>query len=191
MKFELDLSDTLVRKLRALNILVGGDPRALPEFVAQLINKTVTDAIVQSATGDIDLPETPAAPAHLSRTTPSRSAAPQPLRPQEDLSGISEGLGDEEEEEIKGETDPMAMVPRRGALSEDQVDRDMSVEDPGHEAKTEAPNSADPDMRAEEEFASILGVEVPAEPTTPKNRGKRRVDTRRVTGFTGAERNAF
>jgi len=84
--------------------------------------------------------------------------------PFSDITGISDGLSDEEEEEadpepqtIEGESRADALVPEEGGLTDKDLEKDMEVENPGTEAKAEA-TFADTMRDADKVFAEVAGI---------------------------------
>lgn len=171
MRIELEITERLVRKIRTLNMLLGGHHENFEGFLSQLLDNAVSSAII----GELGLLEGPAEQEPRSYET----------RP-DDASGISDGLGDEEDSEppapVRSMTD---VIPRRGGLTDQVLDDDMMVADPEHEAKADAA-SFEADIlsdTAESLFADLAGLpapEVRKKKSPVKLRG-------RVTPFNGHE----
>lgn len=139
---EFELSDKVFRKMKALLVLRGGDS----------FESLLSDMLERAAdTGILEHIESSAAAGRLQNLTPSLPP-PQAIRRsrqapqyQEDLmdpTGIADGLGDDDPDT----PEPVSMndtIPHRGGLTEADLDRDMEVEDPEHEAKGEATPDSD------------------------------------------------
>lgn len=172
MMLELDVSDNLVKKIRALNQLVGGDPRSLPTYIVSLLDKTVSAAIIEMVESPLNV-EPPAAARIIRRkplVTPrqQQSYDPAPHYEPDDMSGISAGLGDDEPEDdeadesqkLRPEEDP-ARSTVKGGITEDDLDKDMEVADPEHEAKMDAPKLNNSGKSPEEEFLDLTDIRRP------------------------------
>ena len=166
MIVELDIPPGLLKKIKALNILSDGDTGSTEQYLVNLLDKTVSHEIA-SAVGVGPAASAPAAVVH--------QAVPA-VRPDMDVTEISDGLGDdfnyddeELENSIPGETDPEALIPkpraghlRSGAVTDDMLEHDTDVEDPDHEAATEAPSTFADEVNAENAFANAAGLPSPA-----------------------------
>lgn len=159
MQLNLEISERMVRKLRALNILEGGHtPESIEALVIVLLEKTVDNQIkshlVEETESDAEV--------KFQYTTKQyiRKPVEKYQRMDTDESGMSDGLGDFEEDMPKPEEDEEAFVPKKGGLSDRQLDADMDVEDPEHEAKAEAA-AYPPDVRAEDILANMVGIPFP------------------------------
>jgi len=175
MRIELDISERLVRKIRALNMLLGGQSTNFEELLSALLERSVSEAIA----GELGLFDAPEQAAPLE--------APPSLR-EDDVTGISDGLGDEEEEEDPAPPAPVRsmtdVIPRRGGLTDKVLDDDMTISDPEHEAKADAASFVEEFFSdtAENLFADLAGL--PA----PETKRRRQLKLRgRVTPFNGLE----
>jgi len=197
MQIDLNIPEPLIRKIRALNILVQGSAD-IESLLVSLIEQTVNSAIIEA----LESGETPELQAKRQKQDSwSKTAAPpQPDHDfdfnEQDATGISDGLGDDEEDEPLAPTrDPEAFVAKQGGLTDDILDRDMQVRDPSHEAKVDAGTFADEirGQSAEEAFSAISGLpsvsfEYEEDPRISKR--KKRVNSRaRVSAFDGREEN--
>lgn len=154
MQVELDLPESLIRKMKALNILLGENSNApsFENFIIDKLEESVTEAIYQAVDSG-------------KRPTVMRPA-PQDERKSyyHDASEIAEGLGDFDEEEPEPVKDEMELIPSKskGGVTPQDLDHDMDIDDPEHEAKAEA-IPATPSQKAEEIFANVTGLPIPAE----------------------------
>ena len=162
MKLELDIPESLVKKIKAYHALSGEDIEAL---VVSTLDKAVTGAIMEKMGGGLDAAPS-AVNGHVLRQEKQR----------QDHSAVTDGLGDddelfeEEEEEGGSITDEVEggevlhgaedLVPDSGGLTEEALDRDMVVEDPENEAVAESTGSFADEIssgrNAEEMFAANL-----------------------------------
>lgn len=161
MQLNLEISERMFRKLRALTVLESGHtPESIEALVTVLLEKTVDNQIKSHLLEDPELPVE--AKQYTVRQAPRapRVHVPMYQRMDTDESGMSEGLGDFDEDMPQPEEDEEAFVPKKGGLSDRQLDSDMDVEDPEHEAKAEAAVYP-PDVRAEDILANVVGIPFP------------------------------
>lgn len=149
-KLTINISDRVIRKLKALSALEGyTSPNQMESLASTVFEGALDDSIR----------------CHLhSSNVPARQveAVPNPevhdRHRYSDHDEFSDGLGDTVEydsKEPEPETDAYAMVPSKGGLSDKDLEQDMSVEDPQHEAKAEPPRRQRPDDNADDLFADI------------------------------------
>jgi len=153
MQVELDLPESLIRKMKALNVLLGDTAKAsgFESFVVDKLEEYVTSAILV-ALGNPALPS-PLAPPHRSNYY-------------HDASEIAEGLGDDDldEEEPTPVGNMYDLLPKKGGVTNQDLDNDMNVDDPKHEAKAEAISVREaPTQKAEEIFSNVTGIPLPVE----------------------------
>jgi len=181
----INISERVVRKLRALSALEGFTSPGQIEGRASLLFEQSLDSGIRSHVGDI-----PVADAGSLRAVHHQS----PVAPAYTVNdGLSDELGDEvdyDAKEPEPETDAFAMVPKKGGLSDKDLDSDMDVEDPQHEAKAEPPSEQDPDDNADEVFIKVWSKpETPEEPLIPADdnwgskRKKKLKSKAKVTGL--------
>lgn len=176
MQLDLDVPERLVRKLKALNILQGGNYAAnFESYIAAMLETTIDHMIMEALnTEAVALPQP-----HIEK--PAKKAPPQPAAPvfsYQDETGLSEGLGDEDPSDDNGTSDEMAFVPKASATVrqdfDDDLDHDMDIDDPGSEAKAEAAELP-PSVDADDAFARMLGLPSPAHDySNSDTRGSRR-----------------
>lgn len=205
MKVEIELSDDVLKKIKALNILrpvEGG----IDNVISAGLESWVNEQIILAVTG-YSSASSYEAPAPAPEKAPSlharRKSAPPPPPPAAehdafDASGISEGLSDDEDdyEDQARTSDPEAFIRAQGGLTEEALDRDMRVSDPEHEAKVDASTIKEKKLTGsgsyqtpEQLFAEHSGLPTP--PPVADERAKKRRKTQtgkgRATQFTGTE----
>lgn len=188
---ELEVSEKIVRKLKALSALEGYTSPAQMVKKASDILETALDAAISGHLGPqlagmmMPVEQGPA---------PSRGHKKSFEREIEhSYDGLSNELGDEadyDSEEPLPELDAFAMVPKSGGLSDEDIAHDMDVEDPEHEAAAEPPLKAGPNDDAEDLFVSLAGIplrtEDPEEDEAAQwiaRRKRRNTSKARVTGL--------
>lgn len=163
MQVELDLPESVVRKIKALNALDSGHTAvSLQTRIVGLLEQTIDQAIAGylGPAANFMVQPRPMEP----RFPIQKVAAERPRynNPIDDLlPSLEDGLGDLDETEIEPEENEEALVPKRGGLTEKALDKDMQVDDPEHEAKVDAPSVEMPYSKAEEAFAHISGIPIP------------------------------
>jgi hypothetical protein len=162
---ELEVPDTVIRKLKALSALEGFTT------YTQMVDKAAhmfEEALVREIASHLN-PTSEGVHMPASRKEPEATKVRK--KPFEEAhfshDGLSDSLGDEvdyEAEEPAPETDAFAMVPKFGGLSDKELEQDMAVEDPAHEAKAEPPpGPVSMDSSAEDLFAAISGIPLTTE----------------------------
>jgi len=177
MEITIDLPETTIKKVKAFGVLSGGGSADIESLLCGLVDAAVTAAIIEHVTGGTSSEED--APEERAYAPPTTKAAqkrlPFPRHAGSDLSGISDGLGDDDFSEDDGEdtnasTDESAFIPTRGGLTEQDLEDDMSLSDPEHEAKVEAPpvnrSPGRPQQAAEQLFSELAGL--PPPPVDPR-----------------------
>lgn len=209
MKVEIEISEDLIKKFKALAILrplEGG----IDAIVNEGLEKWVTQEIIGALVPDNQmLPGFPGARPEpremVAPSAPSRRRsrpAPQPIQSEFDAfdaSGISEGLADQDDdiEEEARTSDPEAFITSQGGLTEEALDRDMRINDPDHEAKVDASSIKEKKLTGsasyqtpEQLFAEHSGLPTPP-PVAEDDRARRRRKTQtgkgRASHFTGHE----
>jgi len=176
MQLDLEIPDRLVRKIRALNILEGDrDPDQVEALLVSSLEDTV-ERRIRGHLGESPSPEEFVPPRNIARYNREESDrfSKHAARSQEkmrrdvaafkqmstDESGMSDGLGDFEEDMPEDESDEEAFVPKTGGVSDKDIDDDMTVDDPEHEAKAEA--AAYPgDISPEQILSNVVGIPLP------------------------------
>lgn len=170
---DLNISEALFRKLKALAALKG-ETSSLEDYLVRVIDDVVTREIMEAVGGLTTDSFSPLPnPRHV-ELEPVRSMTSTPQsKYYKDASEISDGLGDEYEDEdgesvdssenLKVSTDVFGLANGVGGIREKDLEEDMDVEDQEHEAKAEALR-VDVPAKAEDIFSSVLGVPHPDEP---------------------------
>lgn len=168
MEITINLPEQTVRKVKAFGVLCGGLGMDLESLIVNLVDESVSTAIIEHVGGKTE--DTTPAENHEEvylnpapqKTTQRARTIPVPS----DLSGITDGLGDDEDtEDFNASTDESAFIPKRGGVTERDLEEDMSLTDPEHEAKVDAPQitrspgKAQP--AAEDLFAELSGLPPP------------------------------
>jgi len=198
MKIELDLSPKAVRMIKALTVLTGDTAASIEEQISQLVESSLKSRIG----AELGLSEEPV-------VTDSRATKPV----YQDTTGISDGLGDDDTdapEEESEDDDPEiteglkemdALVPKSGGVSDEAMERDLEVEDPQVEAKSEPSTFGEDilkggsEISAEDIFSQESGIPVPTPPVVEEGYEDHRVSKRKkrsrskaiISGFTGNE----
>lgn len=181
-QLELSLSEDLLRKMKALKILKGSSGDDMEPFLVAMLDRTVTNELIRILSGD-------SAPAPV---VAARAEAPKPreevrAKYYSDATEISDGLGDYDDEDTP-------IIASKGALTEGDLEKDMEVEDPEHEAKSEPPVRDAADKKSEDIFSQVYGVPVPeageggADGWASRRRKQKPKLKARVTPATGVER---
>lgn len=188
MKVEIDLPEDTLRKLKALNILIGGSDdieTALVKMLDAAIVSKIVETVVEGNLGK-------AVTSHITHAQ-SKAFAPEGSE-FHDLTGVSDGLGDDEpapapKRRKQGKRQAPPPEARIESLaSDDALDHEMDVDDPEHEAKVAAPTFADQMVAPtpEEAFSLASGMPPPTVDISPR-RGRARIDKKHVSPFTGSE----
>jgi hypothetical protein len=184
MKVEIDLPEDTLRKLKALNILMGSSDE-LEHMLMKMVDEAIVNKIVSTVIGK-------QAPAPAARAVPVEE-----FTHFQDLTGVSDGLGDPEPARAtRRRQAPPAEARIEGGVADEALDHDLDIEDPNSEAKVEAPTFADQMgsdgllPSAEEAFAAAADMPPPVhvpEASAPRKR-RATVNTRKhVSAFTGSE----
>lgn len=190
MQLELDIPEKLIRKLKALTILEGETPDSIEEIVMASLEHTVEERIRSHLSSTPDYVERKQKIVRPAEASVRRAAV---SRMETDDTGMSDGLGDFDEYMPDAESDEETFVPKKGGVSNKDLDEDMDVEDPEHEAKAEAAEFP-PDTDPNEIFASMVGIPMPAPDGLDTDariaRRKRKLKIKgRVSGVTDANIN--
>jgi hypothetical protein len=197
MKLEIELSDKLLKKIRALGILCGDKAADFESLVLGHLENYVDDAIMEAIGKRADAVYS-AGYAESPRPVKKKKNKQAPAYNTEDVSGIADGLGDETDEYIDegAMSEEEAMAPE-GGLTEELIEKDMRVEDPDSEAKAEPPTFADTIGKSGEEmFSELTGLppvpEVAEIDPRVARRKKRLTGTKgKAVAFMGAESASF
>jgi hypothetical protein len=184
LEITIDIPEQTTRKIRAFGILFGGEGADMETTLLSILDEALSAAIVSAvASPEVSGFEEEITPSNYRRQVQAQQrqqqAARAPKAPrqggkvnawaEQDLSGISDGLGDDdtEEDDLTADryatADEGAFVPSRGGLTERDLERDMELEDPDHEAKVDA-GREDPRQKmetAEHLFSNMAGLPTP------------------------------
>lgn len=154
---ELIIEDRVVRKLKALSALEGfSSPTQMIAFASDIFETAIGRAIREHIEEPVKSYSD-----KLGVTYPAHNNRRPPAPVQGGYDSLSDGLGDDvdyEAEEPTPETNEYAMVPKSGGLSDKEIEQDLQVADPEHEAAAEPPIQPGPNDNAEELFAAISGI---------------------------------
>jgi len=151
-KIEIGISQSLIRKIKALGVLSGDtNPNLIQDIIQNHIESAVTSAIMQ-------LLDVKTGSALLFNAQPAPESKPVLMTPPQSFA-IAEGLEDDDLEDRFASTDENAFVTRNGAsISDDGLEDELEDDkvafntDPYFEDLTS-------DFKAEDMFASALGFE--------------------------------
>ena len=185
MIIELDIPEDTIRKIKAYAVL-NGMSTGLTDALMGLIDQTVTEQIVKAvkpgetfATGQVVNRQVILPPPRIKTLGDWQSR-------DEDVSGISQGLGDEDDFVEERAADPMRVS--RGGIKDKDLENDMSVDDPEHEVKVDASSIAlSKDKEAEDIFAEVANMPPPPKPARERRRKKTLNSKAKVTEFFGDE----
>jgi hypothetical protein len=154
-KLTINISDRVIRKLKALSALEGYTSPNQMESLASAVFEGALDDSIRCHLHSSNVPARQVATVASPEGYYNHAAEKSRYSDHDEL---SDGLGDTVEYDAKEpepETDAYAMVPSKGGLSDKDLEQDMSVEDPQHEAKAEPPRRQRPDDNADDLFADI------------------------------------
>lgn len=120
----------------------------ISEVLSEELEKVLKDKIAEKLGLSTVIPRQ----AVVSTAKSVKRRPPQPTF--QDTTGVSDGLGDLDPEEIPAETDPATFVPSTGGLTDEMIAQDMHVDDPEHEAAADGEDIDD--AQAEFTFANVI-----------------------------------
>lgn len=177
---------SLIRKIRAYNILSGGIDD-VDKTIATLMENIITDKIIRAAEGELyDQKVSVLSGDSRDNQFTDRIFKEQPVRTvfragehirrgdpvyvDEDATGISDGLGDDDDDDpsdrVEGTSNELAFVPVTGGVSDSELDDDMAVEDSENEAKADFSTFAD-DINEEYKSAEDVFTDLANLPRAP------------------------
>jgi len=202
MKLELELPEQVIKKIKAWSLLSeyeGGPDEALVQIIDHALSQEIKrcldigDGVPVYPRQAPQVPE----PARFvqAKEAPEHSEEPIVGRPDNLMERDSSlELGDADLDEDGGSEDEEAFVPSQGGLNEDDLDRDMLLEDPEHEAlSSDGPYEVNPGESAEDMFSSQLNLpKVPQVDPGVRRREQLKRNTRntrraKVTNYMGGE----
>ena len=201
MKLELELPEQVIKKIKAWTLLSeyeGGPDEALVQIIDHALSQEIKRCLDISDGTPVYPRQDPQVP---EPTRPDQAKEPPP--PEESVIGrpsslierdSSLELGDADIDEDGGSKDEEAFVPSQGGLNEEDLDRDMLLGDPEHEAlSSDDPYEVNPSENAEDMFSSQLNLpKVPRVDPGVRRREQLRKNTRntrraKVTSYMGGE----
>lgn len=147
------LSTTAQQMLNSYACLIGSTAEETAFQVSEVLSEELEKVLKGKIADKLGLGTIPRA-VTVSSIKSAKKRPPAPTY--QDTTGISDGLGDEDLEpvEIPAEEDPSAFVPKKGGLTDEMIENDMQLNDPEHEAASEAvPMMPD---QAEFTFANVI-----------------------------------
>lgn len=156
MQIELNVTQSLINKIRALNALLGQKPSSLEETVLKLMEDSVTERLRFL----LDMHDSEPAGYYKKRQDPIVSMHKTPY--DKGFTDLSDGLGDLDESEPEPVESMFDLVPE-GGLSDKSIEDDMKIEDPEHEAKAEAPEVEAVYGQATDLFSKLSGIPLPVD----------------------------
>lgn len=158
---EIKIEARVIRKLKALSALEGFTSPSQIEARASDLFEVALDNAIRSHVDDEKKSYSSAAGVSYPEVDNRRAVAVKKAAAEAGFDGLSDGLGDSHDydsEEPEPETDAFAMVPKIGGLSDKEIEHDMDVEDPEHEAAAVPPLQQGPDDNAEDLFLALSGI---------------------------------
>lgn len=159
MIVEIDISPRAVRMLKTLGYLTGQSSEEITQEVGRLLEDTLVERImseleIEGRSGKV-----------VSNSDLPAAKPPKSVTINRDVTGISDGLGDEDLAEPEDIPPSEETIPKTGGLSFKDIDEDMRVDDPEREAKVDAPTFGDDILAkqaeegaAENLFSEIAGI---------------------------------
>lgn len=170
MEITLNISEKLLRKIKALSTLEESSIEGFESRIVESLEETISQKIVQLAMGE----QEPILMPFAHTTQPARTVAyskTETITPDMDYSqeAVVSGLGDEDDEDdedVGVPVDAFDLIPETGGLSDDAIEKDMKVEDPDTEAigsEYTAPEGTNSESSPEDLFSSTLKIDPPAQ----------------------------
>lgn len=140
---EVPLTPKALRMVKSYGALVGKSVEEVVTDIGEIISEILEVRLKDKIANELGFVEAEKKSGTMPEVTRKQTHGPR----FEDTTGISDGLGDDDEqtepEEIAGVNDPAAFIPKQGGLTDEVLEQDMSVEDPVHEAKVDASTFGD------------------------------------------------
>lgn len=166
MEIKFDLTDALVKKIRAYNILTGNQG-AIEDTLIGLLDKTVSEEIAKEVGVSLSVQTTGFVhPTHVVNVPPVVTTT----HIEEDVTGIADGLGDDDDEMEQFAANGIeAFIPEsENSLTDEMIDSDFDLDD----GVTVGPPEENKEERPENVFAGSLGLDHP--PLEPDHVHKKR-----------------
>jgi len=155
MEVTINISDRLLKKIKALAILQEDASQDFEAIIEMYLEDTISTQIIALVEGKDK----------RSQLRPTKVSADTqiPAQQQEhyNQNTVAVGLGDEEPESSTGTEDMYAFVPQKGGITFDDIENDMRIEDPDHEAISGRYDGPTDGVSAEELFSSQLNLPTP------------------------------
>lgn len=192
MELTLNVSPNFLKKAKALRALTDADN--MDSVITDLLDRAADQAIVEALAAldsGAESLEVRSQPARKSVEKPVKKA---PYIPPKDVTDISDGLGDDDVDEE---------VDASGAVSSEDLDHDMDLDDPDTEAAADASDLDIFGGSAEDIFAEAAGLPPPPAQPAGSSRNERAVRRRelkkkvlpprkaRVSNFETSEESSF
>lgn len=176
MELTLNIPDSLVKKIKALSALEGGSAGGLEKKVVEQLDVTISNKIMELVSGESNKEHHPTVTANF-RGSPKLVRAESTnsdiyLNNDYAPESVAAGLGDtdDEEEDIgKRIDDTYGMVPETGGLTDEELDRDMFIEDPTTEAISSDRSSNDEDFSLSAEALFSSNLDLPPPPASARD----------------------
>ena len=202
MKLELELPEQVIKKIKAWTLLSeyeGGPDEALVRIIDQALSQEIKRCL------DVEdgVPVYPRQSPQVHEPAKFTQSDEAPRIPESLLVSRPDSLiekdsslelGDAELDDDGGSEDEEAFVPSHGGLNEEELYRDMLLEDPEHEAlSSDGPYEVNPGESAEDMFSSQLNLpKVPQVDPGVRRREQLKRNTRntrraKVTNYMGGE----
>lgn len=168
---EIELSSEAISKIKAIGALTGKNPKQISQFVSKIVEDRLNNvgSIVENALAG--LPVTVATAGLVSPLPAIENKSQVPSQTEQynvDTTGISEGLGEEDNfdidpEIIPPETDPMAFVPKDQTVvhNDDEYDELTPPDEEGGAGSAYVDHGVSVEQSAEQTFGDIMGMQVP------------------------------
>ena len=174
MELTLNIPDSLVKKIKALSALEGGSPGNLEKKIVEELDVTISNKIMHLVSGGSS---------HIVTANFRGIPSPIPVGSAESElhlnndylpESVAAGLGDtddsEEDDDIgKRIEDTYGMVPETGGLTDEELDRDMLVEDPTTEAISSDRPQYDEDFSLSAEALFSSNLDLPPPPASARD----------------------
>lgn len=179
MQIELEVPESLIKKIKALSILGGETSGNLENHLVSLIDVTVSQKIAEAIGVAAGAPLARVVPQVLSEEV-SQPRPRQRQAPASDVTGISEGLGDEfsyddEDGDEHAVTNPEDLIPDAapsGGLTDDMLASDLEFDEGA--ASSASPQLDQGEVHTEAMFADTVGIPAHIEEVSHVQRRRQR-----------------
>lgn len=169
MELNLNIPDSLIKKIKALSALEGGSPSNLEKKIVEQLDVTISNKIMLLVSSNGEVGGDAIVPGNFRGVSEPVSGSEIHLNNDYLPESVAAGLGDTDDGEGDDDgigkriEDTYGMVPETGGLTDEELDRDMFVEDPTTEAISSDRPQRDEDysLSAEALFSSNLDLPPP------------------------------